>query len=80
MPTFNLVEAVNNKMTCMYNAIVDNLIYLVIQIANCKSWLQGGYIDKSLDLVSLKLKVVAMCGDPKLLTNAIKSCPSAKKT
>lgn len=31
----------NNKMTCLYKAIVDNLIR-ALHIANYRSWLKGG--------------------------------------
>ena len=81
MPTCNLTETVHNKwlqqfgnkMTCLYEATVDDLICVFMQIANYISWLRGGSIGKGLDFASLKLKVVAMCRDPKLLADAMKS-------
>lgn len=45
--------------------------------ASCISqvMVERGFYMKSLDSTSLKLKVVAMCGNPKLLANATKSYP-----
>jgi hypothetical protein len=62
-------------MTCLYEATVDDLIYAFMQIANYRSWLKGGYTGKGFDSVSLKLKIVVKCGDPKLLADAMKSYP-----
>ena len=59
-------------MTCLYEAIVDNLIRAFMQIANYKLWLRGGSTDKGHDSTSIKLKVVAKCGDPKLLVDVMK--------
>ena len=83
MPTCNLAETVHNKwlqqsgnkMTCLYEATVDDLIRAFMQIANYRSWLKGGSTGKGPDSASLKLKVVAMCGDPKLQADAMKSFP-----
>ena len=49
IPTCNLVKMVynkclqqsNNKMTCIYEAIVNDLIRAFMQIANYRSWLKG---------------------------------------
>ena len=81
MPTCNLAETVHNKwlqqsgnkMTCLYEATVDDLIRAFMQIANYRSWLRGGSTGKGPDFASLKLKVAARCGDPKLLADAMKS-------
>ena len=40
---------------------------------NYRLWLKGDNSGKGPNFVSLKLKVVARCGDPKLLANAMKS-------
>ena len=50
MPMCNLAEMVHNKwlhqfgnkMTCLYEATVNDLIYTFMHIANYKSWLKGG--------------------------------------
>ena len=81
--TCNLAETVHNKwlqqsgnkMTCLYETIVDDLIRAFMQIANYKSWLRGGSTGKGPDFASFKLKVAARYGDPKLLTSAMKSYP-----
>jgi hypothetical protein len=65
MPTYNLAETVHNKwlqqfgnkMTCMYEVTVDDLICAFMQIANYKLWLRGGSTGKGHDFASLKLKV-----------------------
>ena len=83
MPTCNLTETMHNKwlhqygnnMTCLYEATVDNLTLKFMHIANYKSWLKVGSTGKSFDFASLKLKVVAMCGDLKLLADAMKFYP-----
>ena len=52
-----------------------------MQIANYRLSLRGGWggsTSKGLDFASLKSKVVAMCGDPKLLANAMKSYMEAE--
>lgn len=48
--------------------------------ANCKlnSWLRSGFASKSYDSMSLKLNITTMCGDPKLVVDAMKSSPRAK--
>ena len=79
--TCNLAETMHNKwlqqsennMTCLCEATVDDLIHAFMHIANYRSWLKGGSTGKGLDFASLKLKADAMCGDPKLLANAMKS-------
>lgn len=58
MPTCNLAEIVhnkwlqqsNNKMTCLYEVIVNDLIFAFMQIANHRLWLEGGSIGKVLVL------------------------------
>ena len=72
------LQQFGNKMICLYEATVDDLIWAFIQIANYISWLRGGYTSKGHDYAPLKLKVVAMCGDPKLLADAMKSYPGLK--
>ena len=62
-------------MTCLYEATVDDLICAFMQIAIYRSWLKGGSASKGHDSTSLKLKVVAMCGDPKLLAEIMESYP-----
>ena len=86
MPTCNLVKTVHNKwfqqsgnkMTCLYEVTMNDLIHAFLQIANYRSWLRGGSAGKGPDFVSLKLKVVAMCEDPKLLAEAMKPYPGAE--
>ena len=86
MPTCNLVETVDNKwiqqsgnkMTCLYETTVDNMIYTFIQMANYRAWLKGGSHGKGLDSASLKLKAAAKFGDPKFLADAMKSFPGAE--
>jgi len=81
MPTFNLAETMHNKwlqqsgnkMTCLYEATMNDLICAFMQIANYRSSLRGGSTGKGLDSASLKLKAPARCGDPKLLADAMKS-------
>lgn len=85
MPTSNLAKIVHNKwlqqsgnkMTCLYEATIDDLILPFMQIKNYKSWLKGGSFGEGLNSTSLKLKVVAKCGDPKVLVETMKSCPWA---
>ena len=86
MPTCNLAETVHNKwlqksenkMTCLYEGTVDDLICALMHFPNYRLWLKGGSASKGLDFVSLKLKVATICGDPKLLAKATKSYPGAK--
>ena len=86
MPTCNLVKTVHNKwfqqfgnkITCLYKATVDDLICAFMQIANYMLWLRGGSAGKGLDTASLNLNVVIMCGDPKLLAEAMKSYPGVE--
>lgn len=56
-----------------YETTMDDLVCTFMQITNCRLWLRGGFNNKGLDSVSMKLKVVAKCGDPKILVDAIKS-------
>ena len=60
-------------MTCLYEATVDDMICAFMQIANYQAWLKGGLDGKGLDFASLKLKIAARCGDPKILVDAMKS-------
>ena len=86
MPTCNLAETVHNKwlqqsgnkMTCLYEATVDDMIRAFMQIANYRTWLKGGSDGKGPDSASLKLKAAARCGDPKMLADAMKSYPGAE--
>lgn len=86
IPTSNLVETVynkwlqqsNNKMTCMYEATVDDLIRAFMHMTSLMTWLKGGSIGKGPNSTSLKLNVVAWCGDPKLLVDVLKSYCRAK--
>ena len=57
---------------------MDDMIRSSIQITNYRVWLIGGSDGKGLDLASLKLKVVARCGDPKMLVDSMKSNLGAK--
>jgi hypothetical protein len=49
MPTCNLADTVHNKclqqfgnkMTCLYEAIVDDMIRVFMQIGNYRTWLKG---------------------------------------
>lgn len=65
-------------MACLYKGMVDDLIRVFRHIANYKTWLKGGSICKGLDSLSLKFKVIARCGDPKLLAHAMKFYLGAK--
>ena len=49
-----------------------------MQVANYRKWLKRGSDGKGLDSASLKLKAVAMCGDPKMLVDAMKAYPWAE--
>jgi hypothetical protein len=40
------------------------LIITFMHIADYRSWFKGGFHGEGDDLTSLKLKVVAKCGDP----------------
>lgn len=79
MSTYNLAQIVHdkwlqqsrNKMTCLYEANMDELIKAFMQIANYMYWLKGGPTSKGLDHYSLKLKVVAKCGDMKVFADAM---------
>lgn len=57
-------------MTCLYEATYDNFIRAFMQIANYKYQVKGGSTWKGPNEVSLTLKVIANCGDPKLLAKA----------
>ena len=75
MPTCNLAEIVHNKwlqqsgnkMICLYEATVDDMIRAFMQIANYQTWLKWGFDGKGHDLTSLKLKAAVKCGNPKIL-------------
>ena len=64
MPTCNLAGTVHNKwlqqfgnkMTCLYEATVDDMIRAFMQIANYQTWLKGGSDGKGHDLASLNSK------------------------
>jgi hypothetical protein len=81
--TCNLEETVHNKwlqqsgnkMTCLYETIVDDIIHVFMKIANYRTWLKGGSNGKGFDLASLKLKATVRCGDPRMLADAMKSYP-----
>lgn len=57
-------------MTCLYESTYDNFIRAFMQIANYRYRLKGGSTFKGPNQVSLKQKVIAKCGDPKLLAEA----------
>lgn len=57
---------------------MDDMVCSFMHIATYRSWLIGGSTGKGTIYVSLKLRVVVKCGDPKLLENAMKSYPSAE--
>ena len=83
MPTCNLAENIynkwlqqsGNKMICLYETTVDDMIRVFMQFANYWTWLKGGPDGKGPDLASLKLKAAAMCGDAKMLADVMKSYP-----
>lgn len=83
MPTCILVEIVHNKwlqqsrnnMTCLYTAIVDDMICTFMRIAIYKSWSKGGSTGKGPSYASLKLKVPSRYGGSKLLADAMKFYP-----
>jgi PHP family Zn ribbon phosphoesterase len=62
MPTCNLtgtmhnkwLQQFGNKMTCLYEATLDDLIHAFMHITNYISWLRGGSITKGPNLTSLK--------------------------
>ena len=64
-------------MTCLYEANMDDSIKAFMQIANYMYWLEGGPTSKGLDHSSLKLKVVAKCGDLKVFADAMEAFPRA---
>jgi hypothetical protein len=86
MPTCNIAEIVHNKwlqqsgnkMICLYETTMDDMIRTFMQFANYRTWLKGGSDGKGLDSASLKLKAAARCGDPKMLVDAMKSYPGAE--
>lgn len=86
IPTYNLIETVHNKwlqqsqnkMICLCEETVDDLIRVSIQNTTYISWQRGGSTSKGLDSASLKLKHVARCGDPKLLADVMKSYPGVE--
>jgi hypothetical protein len=69
MPACNLTKTINNKwlqqssnkMTCMYKAMVDDLISVFMHITKYMSWLKEGSNGKGPNLASLKLKVATRC-------------------
>lgn len=75
MPNCHLAKRVHNKwlqqsrnkMTCLYKATMDDLSIKMQIIGH--GW-KGVVVAKALILASLKLKVVAKNGDPKLLAYA----------
>ena len=81
MPTRNLAEIVpnkwlqqsSNKMTCLHETTVDDMIRAFMQIANYWAWLKGELDGKGPDYASLKLKATPRCGDPKMLVDSMKS-------
>ena len=78
----NLAETVHNKwlqqsgtkMTCLYEATLDNMIRFFMQIANYRTWLvkRSDGKKKKHDSMSSKLTAVGMCRDPKMLADAMK--------
>ena len=86
MPTCNLAKTVhnkwlqqsNNKMVFLYEAKVDDMIRVFMQIVNYHAWLKGGSDSKGLNLVFLKLITHVICGDPKMLADTMKSYPGAE--
>ena len=82
MPMCNLAETVHNKwlqqsgtkMTCLYEATLDNMIRFFMQIANYRTWLvkRSDGKKKKHDSMSSKLTAVGMCRDPKMLADAMK--------
>lgn len=62
-----------NKMICLYGATMDDMIHVLMNIANDMSWLKRGSTNKGPILVPLKMRVAIICEDRKLLANAVKS-------
>ena len=87
MPTCNLVETIHNKwlqqsgnkMTCLYEATVDDMIRAFIQIANYWAWLKEGLHGKGPDSTSLKLKVAARCGKSKNVGSCYEVLPRGRR-
>ena len=81
MPTCNLAKTMHNKwlqqsankMTYLYEATMDDLMCVFMHIENYKWCLRGVSLGKGHNSTSLKLKVATMCGDSKLLGEAMKS-------
>ena len=73
-----MLQHSGNKMTCLYEATMDNMIRTFMQIANYRAWLKGELDGKSPDFASLKLKAVARRGDSKMLADAMKSYPGVE--
>ena len=65
-------------MTCLYEVTMDVLIRAFMYIANYRSWLKHFSTGKGSDYESFKLKITTMCGDPKILLDAIKSYPGVE--
>lgn len=64
-------------MTGLYEATVDDIIRVFMQIANYRLRLKGGSLGKGHDHMSLELKAIAHIGDPTLLVEAMSSTPRA---
>ena len=71
------LQQFRNKMICLYEATLDDLICAFMHNANYRLWLRGGSTGKGLHFISLKLEAVARCGHMKVLANAMKSYPGA---
>lgn len=67
VPTCNLVDKVHNKwmqqvgnkMTCLYEATMEDMIRAFMQIVNYRSWLKRGFNSEDPNSVLMKPKVVA---------------------
>lgn len=83
MPLCNLAKIMHqkwltqsrNKMTCIYEATMYDMIRVFIQISNYCTWLKGGQQGRRFDKATLKLKATIKNGDPKMLKEVMKSLP-----
>ena len=85
MPTCNLTKTMHNKwlqqscnkMTRLYKAKVDDVIWTFMQFTKHCSWLKGGSSGKRPNQMSLKLIAATHTSDPKLLAEIMRSYPWA---
>ena len=78
--TCNLAETMHNKwlhhsckkMTCLYEATVDDMIWAFMQITKYNLWMKSGSLGKGLDHVPLKLKVAMHPNNLRFLAQAMR--------